>query len=86
MIASFFHFAGVAFYAYFASGEKQHWAEPDVDPASFGYEPGYPQGELVRENTLGITRVWARQGNEGKKLKTSGKVQRMSRDAPGVRL
>ena len=45
MIASFFHFAGVAFYAYFASGEKQPWADPDVDPATFGYEPGYPQGK-----------------------------------------
>ena len=49
LIASFFHFAGVAFYGYFASGDKQPWADPDVDPASFGYEPGYPQGKTFME-------------------------------------
>lgn len=29
MIASVIHFAGVIFYAIFASGEKQPWAEPE---------------------------------------------------------
>ena len=28
IIASCVHFAGVAFYAFFASGEKQPWADP----------------------------------------------------------
>ncbi|GFQ99874.1 vesicular glutamate transporter 2.2 [Trichonephila clavata] len=31
LIASIIHFAGVVFYAIFASGEKQPWAEPPDD-------------------------------------------------------
>jgi hypothetical protein len=30
LIASLIHFAGVIFYAIFASGEKQAWADPPV--------------------------------------------------------
>jgi len=32
LIASFIHFGGVIFYAIFASGEKQPWAEPPLPP------------------------------------------------------
>lgn len=34
LIASFIHFGGVIFYAIFASGEKQPWADPpeEMDP------------------------------------------------------
>lgn len=33
LIASFIHFGGVIFYAIFASGEKQPWADPPDDEA-----------------------------------------------------
>ena len=31
LIASLVHFTGVTFYALFASGEKQTWADPEED-------------------------------------------------------
>ena len=42
LIASLVHFAGVIFYAIFASGEKQEWADPQEEeqPTTPSWKPG----------------------------------------------
>jgi hypothetical protein len=48
------HFCGVIFYAFFASGELQSWAEPmaiaGADPAAGG--PALPPGSLIPGQTV----------------------------------
>lgn len=39
LIASFIHFGGVTFYAIFASGEKQPWAEPPPEAEGPSWNP-----------------------------------------------
>lgn len=45
LIASLVHFAGVAFYAIFASGEKQAWAEPPVEAETWKPSPLPPEAK-----------------------------------------
>jgi ACS family sodium-dependent inorganic phosphate cotransporter-like MFS transporter 6/7/8 len=42
LIASLIHFAGVTFYAIFASGEKQPWADPPDTPDIVKTPPAFP--------------------------------------------
>lgn len=50
LIASLIHFAGVIFYAIFASGEKQPWADPPT-PSAPAAEDWRPQDALHGEKT-----------------------------------
>ena len=57
LTASLIHFSGVVFYAIFASGEKQPWAEPPPeeqefkDANHFDRKPSYPNGKLPDPDT-----------------------------------
>lgn len=49
-MAALIHFSGVAFYAFFASGELQPWAEPPPE-YSGPIDPVYKQPEEKMETT-----------------------------------
>ena len=54
VIASIIHFAGVTFYAIFASGEKQEWAEPpDEEEPTIGQVPWPPQNRSPADGSGG---------------------------------
>jgi len=59
LIASIIHFLGVTFYAIFASGEKQSWAEPadddDDDQAVDGNEAAVDSKAALPDSTYGTT-------------------------------
>ena len=40
LIASIIHFAGVTFYGFYASGEKQPWADPKEENDPFSNQSG----------------------------------------------
>ena len=52
LIAALIHFAGVTFYAIFASGEKQEWADPpDEEEPTVGQAPWPPQNRSPVDGT-----------------------------------
>ncbi|XP_022672843.1 vesicular glutamate transporter 1-like [Varroa destructor] len=50
IIASLIHFGGVIFYAIFASGEKQLWAEPAKEAEPVGQQSGQPFHQAGRQS------------------------------------
>lgn len=52
ILASCVHFVGVIFYAIFASGEKQHWAEIEGEE-QMAWEPESDVPELVAKKGYG---------------------------------
>lgn len=46
IMAALIHFSGVAFYAFFASGELQPWAEPPPDYSEVPAQQKYPDARM----------------------------------------
>ena len=55
LIASVIHFLGVTFYAIFASGEKQPWAEPTDDDDGDGEEQDAAIDSLISTSGFAAT-------------------------------
>lgn len=62
MLAAMIHFGGVAFYACFASGELQPWAEPEPDGTEV-----YSKHDEARMETTAL--------NEVRNTKSYAKIQ-----------
>ena len=64
LIASLVHFAGVIFYGVFASGEKQAWADPPVEPKDLAEEPPVENGHTKIDPATGKPTYGATTGGQ----------------------
>lgn len=80
LIASLVHFAGVAFYAIFASGEKQPWADPPEEVETWKPSPLPPEAkndDYTYGNDANLPHSYDYSANDilgdgGSKLSTAG--------------